>query len=189
MTAITISRQLGSLGTQVAEIVGEYLGYRVVWRELINEAGRRAGAGETALAAIDDLGLLGVRPSLRAHRAYRTAMAQVMYELVEAGEVIIVGRAGQAILHAAPCVLHARVIAPFDVRVERVATRHSVPQQAARIQVETSDRSRRDYLRRFYHVRWDDPELYDIVINTARYTAEAAADLICESVAWLKQRH
>lgn len=189
VATVTISRQLGSLGTQVAQIVGKYLGYRVVWRDLINQAAMRAGAHEMALAAIDDLGLLGLRPSLHAHRSYREAISEIMLELANKGNVIIIGRAGQVILHGVPDVLHVRVIAPLDVRIRRIADRHGIPLQAARMQVEASDRSRYEYLKRYHHVRWGDPELYDIVLNTARLTPEASADVICESVAWLTESH
>ena len=62
MSAITISRQMGSRGRQIAFIVAETLGFTLVWRELINEAARRTGTPEVALAAIDELGLLGICP-------------------------------------------------------------------------------------------------------------------------------
>ena len=58
MPAITISRQLGSLGYQIALSVVDTLGYKLVWRELINKAARRTGTPEVALAAIDELGIL-----------------------------------------------------------------------------------------------------------------------------------
>ena len=179
MTAITISRQLGSLGTQVAHEVAQRLGYRVVWRELINQAARRAGAPEVALATIDDLGLLGLRPSLKARQAYHQAVQQVMEELATEGDVVIVGRAGQVILRNRPDVLHVRVIAPPALRAERIACAQNITIVAARAQVEASDRTRRNYLRRYYHARWDDPELYDLIINTKRLTPESAADLVC----------
>ncbi len=182
MTTITISRQLGSLGTSIAHVVAERLGYRVVWRELINQAAQRAGAPEVALATIDDLGILGLRPSSQARQAYHQAVQQVMEELATESHVVIVGRAGQVILRGRPDVLHVKVIAPLSLRAERVAHRHNIPVAAARAQVEASDRTRRNYLRRYYHARWDDPELYDLIINTERLTTAAAAELICLAV-------
>jgi len=182
MPTITISRQLGSQGSTLARLVGERLGYRVVWRDLINLAARRAGAPEVALATIDELGLLGLRPSAAAFQAYHQAVAQVLSEMADAGGVIIVGRAGQVILHDHPAVIHVRVIAPAEVRAQRLAARSGIPIEAARAQVEASDRARRDYLRRYYHAHWDDPTLYDLVINTARLPVPLAADLLCELV-------
>jgi len=182
MGTVTISRQLGSLGTQVGHRVGDRLGYRVVWREIINEAARQAGVHEVALAAIDDLGLLKLRPSFSARRAYRGALQKIMEELAAEGNVVIIGRAGQVILGDRSDVLHVRVIAPAELRIERVALRHHIPLQAARLQVEASDRSRRDYLRRDYHVDWNNPELYHLTVNTRRLTVEAVAELVCHAM-------
>jgi cytidylate kinase len=162
--------------------LGKLLGYRVIWREVINQAARRAGAPEAALAAIDELGLLGICPAPEACLAYRKAVEQVVHELAVQGQVIIVGRAGQVILGGEPRVLHVRVIAPVEIRAARVAQRHHIGMQAAIAQVETSDRFRQNYLKRFYNVRWDMPELYNLVINTAQVDPAAAADIIAHTL-------
>jgi cytidylate kinase len=183
VAAITISRELGSLGRQVAQLAAEKLGYRLVWRDLINQAAIRAGAPEMALAAIDELGLLGLTPSLKERRAYSQAMQRVIEELVSGGNVVILGRAGQALLRDRAAVLHVRIIAPVPVRAERISREKGVSLDAALAQIQASDRSRYKYLRRFYRLRWDDPKLYDLVINTANLTPEAAALLVAQALA------
>jgi cytidylate kinase len=178
---VTISRQLGSLGCQVARIAAELLGYRLVWREVINKAARCCGVPDAALVAIDELGLLGIHLSPNACQAYRKAVKQVMDELAAEGEVLIVGRAGQVILRGLPNVLHVRLIAPATLRAERIALRHHIPLDCAQAQVEASDRYRRNYLKRCYHVFWDDPVLYDLILNTARLAPDEAARLIVQA--------
>jgi cytidylate kinase len=182
MTVVTISRQLGSLGREVAQAAGQRLQYRVVYRELINEAARRAGVPDLALHTIDELGLLGMKPTVQEQRAYHRAMVQVMNELADEGRYIIVGRAGQAILHGRMGALHVRVISPASVRIERLMAEYAIPAEAAKAQIEASDRSRRAFLRRFYASDWDSPELYDLVINTEKIDPGAAAALICEAI-------
>ena len=77
---------MGSLGDPIARQVAEVrLGYRLVWREVINQAALRAGVPEVALATIDELGLLGVKPTAEAQAAYLEAMQQMMEELAKAG--------------------------------------------------------------------------------------------------------
>ncbi len=181
MGAITISRELGSLGTQIAREVSDRLGYRMVWREVINEAAGRAGAPEVALAEIDDLGLLGVKPTYRARTAYHQAVRQVLQELTAAGRVVIVGRAGQVILKDRADVLHVRIIAPLDLRAARIAARQQVSISASKAQIQRSDESRRCYLHRYHHVDWDDLQLYDLVISTAHLDLPAAAALIIQA--------
>lgn len=182
MPVITLSREMGSRGTAIARRVADSLGYRFVWREVINRAASRAGAPEVALAEIDDLDLLGVRPTFRQRRAYRECVRQVIEELAAQDDVVIVGRAGQVVLRDAPNVLHVRVVAPRELRIRRTASRQRISLEAARAQVQESDRSRRAYLRRAYYVDWNAIELYDLVINTRRLTVVASAGLIIHAL-------
>jgi cytidylate kinase len=182
MAVITVSRQMGSLGFQVAEQIAHCLNYRLFWREVINEAAIRAGVPEVALATIDELDLLGLRPSTEARKAYHDAVHEIMMELAGEDRVVIVGRAGQVILRGQAHTLHVRIYAPFDLRVERTAERHSVSLVVAHTQVETSDQARTRYLKRYYNARWDDPELYDVMINTAHIQPENAAQVICRAI-------
>lgn len=182
MRAITISRQMGSMGRDVANILAKQLGYQVVWREVINQAASRARTPEVALAAIDELDLLGLRPPMREVQAYHDAVRELMQEYVEQGSIIIVGRAGQVILRGIEGVLHVRLYAPIDVRTERIAQRNQITIEAARLQVEASDKYRQRYLRRFYHAQWDDPDLYDLMVNTAHFSVVETASIIGEAV-------
>lgn len=181
MAVITISRQYGSWGRLAAQKAAERLGYRLVERELINQAAARSGSPELALAMIDDLNLLGLSPSAEASQLYCESVKAIMEEIAQEGNVVIIGRAGQAILAGWPDVMHVLVIAPLEVRAERIAERHAISLRAALAQVEASDRTRRNYLKRFYHIHWTDPALYDLVINTAHLDLEATAELILQA--------
>ncbi len=182
MAVITISRQLGSLGTTLGKRIASRLGYRLVHRDVINQAARLAGAPDVALATIDELGLLGIEPEESAQQAYLEAVRQVIENLAQEGDVVIVGRAGQSILQKHAGVLHVRVVAPFETRVQRVVTAHGISEQAARAQVRDSDRYRADYLRRFYDTEWDDPTLYHLVINTGHMNLDTAAAVVCAAI-------
>ncbi len=182
MAVITISRQMGSLGCQVADEIARCLSYRVFWREVINEAAIRAGVPEVALATIDELDLLGLRPSPDARKAYHAAVHEIMMELTREGNVVIVGRAGQVILRGKPDVLHVRVYAPLELRIARITRKYNVSPEAARAQALASDKARTLYLKRYYQARWDDPDLYDVMINTEHLGAEEAALVICKAL-------
>jgi cytidylate kinase len=179
MNVVTLSRQLGSQGSEIAEIVAHQTGFRLVSRELINQAARRAGAPEVGLAMIDELNLLGLKPSAAQTQAYLHAVKNVMEELANVGNVILVGRAGQIVLAQHTQAVHVRVIAPVALRVERVAHRLEIPLEAAHAQVEASDRYHQNYFKKYYKVPWDGAGLYDLIINTAKLTPEDAADIIC----------
>jgi cytidylate kinase len=128
---------------------------------------------------IDELNLLGLKPAPQDVQSYLSAVKTVMEELATAGDVIIVGRAGQVILANWPGVLHLRMIAPLAIRVQRLAQRQRISSAAAQAQAAASDRYHKQYFKNFYHSNWDMPEHYDLVINTAKLTAENATDMIC----------
>jgi cytidylate kinase len=179
MSIITLSRELGSRGDDIAVAVAERLGLRLVGRELLNRAARQAGAPEVALAEIDELGLLGVRPSARALRLYRQTVETIIHEMADTGNLLLVGRGGQIVLAGRPGVLHVRVTAPREQRVAQVQMRCGVPAEVAAARVDASDRARAGYLRRHYGVRWDDPARYDLALNTAHMDVETAVEIIC----------
>ena len=182
MSVITISRQLGSLGTTLGRLVASQLEYRLVHRELINQAARLVSAPDMALATIDELGLLGIEPDENQQHTYLKAVETILKTLVQEGNTIIVGRAGQAILHNTPDVLHVRVIAPKNIRIQRIVKAHHISPQAAAAQIEDSDRFRADYLKSFYHIKWDDPTLYHLVINTGQMDLKTSAEVVCSAV-------
>lgn len=179
MPIVTMSREMGSGGNHVAQAVAERLGLRLAGREIINQAAIQAGVPEVALSEIDELGLLGMRPRREALRIYHETAAELVGKLADEGDLLFIGRAGQMILGGRPGVLHVRVIAPRAMRIERVQTECHVSAEAATARIDISDQTRAAYLRRHYRVRWDDPALYDLILNMAQMSIPAAVELVC----------
>ncbi len=179
MTVITLSRELGSRGDDVAVGVAERLGLRLVGRELINRAAADAGAGEVALAELDELGLLGVKPSADSLRRYREKVGEIIEEQASRGDVLLIGRGGQVVLGGRRDVLHVRITAPVEVRCAAVQARCGVSAEVAAARVNASDAARASYHRRHFNARWDDESLYDLILNMSRLTAQTAVDIVC----------
>jgi cytidylate kinase len=105
--------------------------------------------------------------------------------------IVIVGRGGQAVLQQMPGVLHVRVEAPVEKRIQRVRYSEAAglapeyQQKRAEEIVSERDKATTAYLRRFYDIAWDDPLLYHLVINTGKMGIEAAAHLVANSVPYL----
>lgn len=179
MTVITLSREMGSRGDDVAMGVAERLGLRLVGRELINRAAADAGAGEVALAELDELGLLGVKPSAESLRRYREKVVEIIREQAAQGDVLLIGRGGQVALAGRRSTLHVRITAPLETRRAAVQARCGVSAEVAAARVTASDTARAGYHRRHFNVRWDDESLYDVIINMGRLTVPMAVDIVC----------
>jgi cytidylate kinase len=107
------------------------------------------------------------------------------------GNVVIVGRGGQAILSDMRDVLHVRIEAPLSKRIQHVHY-HEMSGLAPEFQhkraeqlVAERDRAAAAYLKRFFDIEWDDSSLYHLVINTARCSTETAAHIVANAVSYL----
>jgi len=101
--------------------------------------------------------------------------------------VVILGRGSQAILQDMPNVFHVRVVAPLDVRVRRIQTEDKrLSTQKAHDWAVAQDQKTAQYLKRFFGIRWDDPLLYHLVINTDRLKPQSAAEFIVQAVTHLE---
>lgn len=190
MTVITLSRAMGSRGDDVAVAVAERLGLRLVGREMINRAAQDAGAGEVALAELDELGLLGVKPSAASQKRYREKIGEIIEAHAAEGNVILVGRGAQVVLGQRCDVLHVRITAPREFRCQMVQQRCKVSAEVADARVNASDAARAAYHKRHFGVHWDAESLYDVVLNMARLTVPAAVEAICAAaVAQIRETH
>lgn len=97
------------------------------------------------------------------------------------GNLVIVGRGGQAILKGKPGVLHVRIEAPLAARAERIRQHEDCSIETATQRATQQDGRSAGYLRRFYGIDWSDPMLYHLVVNTGMWDLEDAAGLIVQA--------
>ncbi|MBE7471731.1 MAG: cytidylate kinase-like family protein [Anaerolineales bacterium] len=237
MAVITISRQYGSGGDEIAARLCEVLGYRFFDKRLMAQVateaglslsemvdfsednyklqnfferlfGRRSsrvvipanaeieGAGSSRSDVfIPGLGLLPYEVPNRLafneveEQPEETRSITLIQSIVQAaykhGNVVIVGRGGQAILKDKPDVLHVRIVASLDARAQRLHEQANFSLGGAQDSAIQHDRASAEYLKRFYDVDWTDPILYDLVINTTKLGLEGATQLIVDAVSRL----
>lgn len=115
---------------------------------------------------------------VEAGEAYAELIRRVILEFANAGDVIIVGRGGQVVLRDYPNALHVRIQAPEAFRVLRLTKRLGLDEKEAERQIRRSDRERTRYMQHYYNVRWDNPDLYHLIINTGKVSVDTAAHII-----------
>jgi cytidylate kinase len=104
----------------------------------------------------------------------------------ETGNIVIVGRGGQAILADKPGVLHVRVVAPPEVRIQRLREQGAKGIADIKHHIAQQDRAIAEYLDRFFAITGDDPSNYHLLINTGRMGVEQAAQVIVAAVRQMK---
>jgi cytidylate kinase len=84
--------------------------------------------------------------------------------------------------------VHVRLMAPAAMRSQTIAAQQNISMAAAQAQIETSDRYRQTYLERFYNVAWDDPCLYDLILNVGNLSVDQTTDIILHAYKILSNR-
>lgn len=181
MSVITISRQWGSLGTEIAQEVAAQLGYEYVDKERIAKSLTEYGFPPPEMEKFDER-----KPpfwdSWQVQRQrFIHSLQAVIFEMAQKGNVVIVGRGGQVLLKNLPGVFHVRVIAPFDVRLRRILKEVGGDEKQAERLLRRIDRDSAGFLQSFFDAHWDAPELYDLVINTQKLGQDTAVRIILQA--------
>ncbi len=178
MSVITISRGSFSGGKTLAECLAAKLGYRCIGRETIVERAAASGASHEELlsALLNPPGFL----ERFQHKRYRyLALFQAaLAEEVKNGKVVYHGNAGHLMLKGAAAVLRIRIIAPTEMRLAMVQERLKLTGKEALDYIQKTDEGRRKWVRYLYGVDWDDPALYDLVLNLEHINTEEACGVI-----------
>jgi len=182
MAIITISREMGSGGIPIAQKTAHKLGYRLIDGDAIEQVAPQYGLTREVLSQIDEK-----PPAFIAHldRQIELGMNRIQLIVLEQalqGDVIIYGRGGQDILEGVDNVFRVRVIAPFDLRVERWAEREWIDPDLAYSLVRKSDQQRAGFIKYYHDRNWEDPLHYDLVINTAKLSEDTAVRQIVSGV-------
>src|SRR5262245_49580938 len=122
-----------------------------------------------------------VAPAYWALEAYGTLLARTMREEAMAGDVVIVGRAGNEALRGMPGVVHALVVAGQGQRIERIMASGGLSGYHALDRVRESDRHRHLYSRQIYRAGWLDPLRYHVCLNTDAVDLETAVEVIARA--------
>ena len=217
MTVITISRQFGSGGDEIAESVCQMMNYRRFDKLMIARAAVESGLSDEEIVDFSEENykvknffdrLLRRSESGTKARYWRESpdglrvveeinlteehllmlVQKAVLSAYQTGNTVIVGRGGQMILHDFADVLHLRIEAPLEDRLQNVRAQirkeHSESLRSVDLRreaqdlIQERDGASADYLKHFYGVDWADPMLYNVIFNTGRMSVPQASEFI-----------
>ena len=115
----------------------------------------------------------------------RETMVRMLNQVVRAvarhGNVVILGRSGYAILAGLADVLHVRLQAPLDDRIELVRNATNASLLEATALVKENDKMRKAFVESFYRVPWESALAFDIALNTSRVPVNVATDWVIQA--------
>ena len=196
--AVTLSRQAGCGAVMIAEKLAHYLQqhspheeakWTVFDRELMDKVLADHNLPkylaqflpEDRISQIEDTlaDIFGVHPPTQ---KVVQQTAETMLQLAELGNAILIGRAGNIITAKLPNVLHVRLVAPLDDRIERICRDDNKSPDAARRFCIEEEQARTRYVKTYFRADINDALLYHLVVNTSRVGCENAARIIGDAV-------
>ena len=194
MRVITLSRQFGSGGGEIAKAVSEKLGIKYADKAIIAEAAASSGIAKEHFENADERRTNSFVYSLAAaHYGGSTAPIQLGDIITDdklfihtadaikriAGEpCIIVGRCADDILQDKP-ILRVYVYADIKSRIERIKKLYDLNEKAAATLIKKTDKKRANYYNFYTSKNWGDAQNYDLCINSDALGIEGTADVIC----------
>ncbi len=181
MAVITISRQAGSGGDEVAAHLASILKFHLIRRAYLEQAIYEY----CLLKTIKQLPLPEIIPPAvdkpGARVAHRQLLRSVLMNLASRENLVIVGYGSQVVFRTFRTAFHVRIVAPVDDRVKRIMTAHGKSREEATEQVRNKDMERRTFLKEFFGVEIGKQHFYDLILNLNRLSESRGAEVVASA--------
>jgi cytidylate kinase len=177
MYFITFSRKMGTNGSEIARRVAEQLGYHFYDTEAVENTAREMGFLEDVKEIDEKVPSLFQRFFSQKPEVHLDRLHSIIYELASRGNAVFLGRGSHILLRSFKCALHVRVTASLENRIENLVRRGMVKEVAIKA-IHKSDHEREGFLTFAFGVDWDNPELYDLVLNMDNLTVNMAVETV-----------
>lgn len=193
-TLITISRQYGSGGKEIAELVAKKMGVRCYDRQILYLAAEKMGNSDLDIDTILDMSYkmpdnslgafgegvnsLGYEAIPSYNKMYRE-QAKVIRQIAEKESAVFLGRCADVVLKDFPGCHNFFIYADETFRKERAKEFYG---NKSIKELEKENRTRERYYNYYTGQKWGDPQNYDLMINTGKVSVQKAASMILDYI-------
>jgi cytidylate kinase len=202
---VTFEREYGSGAADIAGRLAERLGWKLWDQALTDEAARLMDCSSRTVGEREERrdpltyrlfkafmrgSYEGTLNAPRLNMVDADCIREVSQRLVlsaaEEGNAVIVGRGAAYHLHDRTDALHVFVYAPFEEKVRRLERAGKREKEAIEL-VETVDRDRSEYIKKYFDVEWPDRHFFHLMINS-KMGEEGVVEIILNSKSTLDKR-
>ena len=180
MPLVAMTREMGSLGKDVAAGVAARSGRKVVYHEIIEPIASKMRLRKSHVERFLD-GRAGLWEKLTTDRTSLSIFtADETFRFLRDGQTAVIrGWGAVHLLRNIPHVVRVRVCAPLETRVLRMMERLATDnRETVENEIQMSEEAHTAITKRHFNVNWRDPELYDLVLCTERLSVDECVDEI-----------
>ncbi len=185
---VTIGREHGSGGHDIARALAEALGYTCFDKEIVDQAAESSRFSREILDSFDEKrvspyvvpvpNFVGMGESFRLNMQVAAAQFDAIRTLAEQGNGIFVGRCADYVLRNRPDLLRVFVQAGEESRMREMMKRRELSEEQAKKLVRQVDKDRASYYRYYTDQVWGERENYDLILNSDKVGVEGAVLII-----------
>lgn len=194
-TIITVARQFGSGGHEVAETLAKSMNIAFYDKELIAMAAKKSGLSESLFDGMEERPtnsllfslVMGLQNMEKANHHYESSFnsdgifriqSQVVRNIADKGPAVIVGRCSDYILRDYEKAVHVFIHANMDWRTARIMERYRLKEKEAVDKINKIDKNRSAFYNFYTNRVWGNVENYHLAIDTSAISIERATDVI-----------
>lgn len=177
MTTITISRQDGSLGNEIAETLAKKLGMQLILRSKVISEWMPEVADKHQVHMLSESPKFFLT-EFNKQTTFKDYLEKRIIEEAEKVPSIIVGMGANIILANNSHTLKVRITASHSTRIERIKRKYGLGDEEAEKLLQKTDKKHKRYISLLYDEDWENPLDYDLTLNTDRLTIEQCVELI-----------
>lgn len=195
---ITIGREHGSGGHEIARALADVLGYACYDKEIVDHAAESSHFSREILDSFDEKrvspyvvpvpNFVGMGESFRLNMQVAAAQFEAIRNLAEKGNGIFVGRCADYVLRNREDLLRVFIQAGEESRTQEMMQRRALTEEQARKLIRQVDKDRASYYRYYTDQVWGDRENYDLCINSDKVGVQGAVEIIRSFLAAMENR-
>ena len=188
---ITIGRQHGSSGREIARLLAEKLNYKCYDKEIVDEAANHSDFSRDLIDAFDEkrmsafilhAGGYGLNENFRLNMQVVSAQFEAMRNIAENGNCIFVGRCADYILRDHDDLISVFILGDMDERLKCLERRQGLDEVEARKKIKEVDKDRSGFYRYYSDQTWGDAQNYDMCINSSKLGVEGTVQVILDYI-------
>ena len=188
---ISIGRQHGSGGREIARLLAQELGIKCYDKEIVDEAAKHSDFSRDLINAYDEkrmsafmlhAGGYGLNENFRLNMQVVSAQFDAIREIASKGDCIFVGRCADYILRERSDLVSVFILGDMDERLKCLERRQGLDESAARKKIKEVDKDRSSFYKYYSDQVWGDAQNYDLCINSSRLGVEGTVKVIMDYI-------
>ena len=188
---ISIGRQHGSGGREIARLLARALGIKCYDKEIVDEAAKHSDFSRDLINAYDEkrmsafmlhAGGYGLNENFRLNMQVVSAQFDAIREIASKGDCIFVGRCADYILRDRSDLVSVFILGDMDERLKCLERRQGLDVATARKKIKEVDKDRSSFYKYYSDQVWGDAQNYDLCINSSRLGVEGTVKVIMDYI-------